>query len=77
MLLDKMMRSWCLASDEIPKKRVWARMDNAILLNLLDQFCCLPREQATVEFKSSWDFPQDFSEYLSAMANSAILEQQA
>ena len=49
-------------------------MDNTILLNLLDQFCSLPREQATVEFKSSWDFPQDIGEYLSAMANTAVLE---
>ena len=49
-------------------------MDDTLLLNLLEQFRDLPREEATIEFKSSWDFPEDIGEYLSAMANAAILE---
>lgn len=49
-------------------------MDNTVLLNLLEQFCSLPREEATIEFKSSWDFADDIGEYLSAMANTAVLE---
>lgn len=49
-------------------------MENTALLNLLEQFRRLPREEATVEFKSSWDFADDIGEYLSAMANTAVLE---
>lgn len=49
-------------------------MDNATLLSLLEQFRHLPREEATIEFKSSWDKPDDIGEYLSAMANAAVLE---
>ncbi|MBV5323657.1 putative DNA binding domain-containing protein, partial [bacterium] len=49
-------------------------MDNTALLNLLEQFRSLPREEATIEFKSSWDFADDIGEYLSAMANTAVLE---
>jgi len=49
-------------------------MDNAALLSLLEQFRRLPREEATVEFKSNWDFAGDIGEYLSAMANTAVLE---
>lgn len=49
-------------------------MDDTLLLNLFEQFRHLPREEATIEFKSSWDFPEDIGEYLSAMANAAILE---
>jgi len=49
-------------------------MDNAALLSLLEQFRRLPREEATVEFKSSWNSAADIGEYLSAMANTAVLE---
>ncbi|MDD2464130.1 MAG: putative DNA binding domain-containing protein [Desulfobulbus sp.] len=49
-------------------------MDNAALLSLLEQFCRLPREEATVEFKSNLNLADDIGEYLSAMANTAVLE---
>lgn len=48
--------------------------DTATLLNTLDQLRRLPREAATVEFKSNWDYPEDIGEYLSALANAAVLE---
>ncbi|MFZ2540812.1 MAG: RNA-binding domain-containing protein [Gallionella sp.] len=49
-------------------------MDAATLLSKLEQLRSLPREAATVEFKSNWDHPEDIGEYLSALGNAAILE---
>jgi ATP-dependent DNA helicase RecG len=51
-------------------------MDTATLLSKLEQLRNLPRESATVEFKSNWNVPEDIGEYLSALGNSAILERQ-
>ncbi|MEW6520600.1 MAG: RNA-binding domain-containing protein [Thermodesulfobacteriota bacterium] len=48
--------------------------DKESLLNTLDQLCRLPREKATVEFKSNWDKPEDIGQYISALANAAVLE---
>lgn len=48
--------------------------DTAMLLNILEQLRGLPREAATVEFKSNWDKPEDIGEYLSALANAAVLD---
>ena len=48
--------------------------DSKRLLNTLNQLLSLPRESATVEFKSNWDYPEDIGEYLSALANAAALE---
>lgn len=48
--------------------------DSAALLSTLEQLCSLPREAATVEFKSNWDLPDDIGGYLSALANAAVLE---
>lgn len=49
-------------------------MDTPALLTVLEQLRHLPREAATVEFKSNWDRPEDIGEYLSALANAAVLE---
>ncbi len=49
-------------------------MNTASLISLVDQLRHLPCEQATVEFKSSWDKPEDIGQYLSALGNAAILE---
>ena len=51
-------------------------MEHATLLKLLEQFRQLPREEATVEFKSNWKRIDDIGEYISAMANTAALERQ-
>lgn len=48
-------------------------MEAAALLNVLEQLRRLPREAATVEFKSNWDHAEDIGEYLSALANAAAL----
>ncbi|MDY0012017.1 MAG: putative DNA binding domain-containing protein [Rhodocyclaceae bacterium] len=49
-------------------------MDQAVLIALVDQLRAQGREASTVEFKSNWDLPRDIGEYLSALANSAVLE---
>jgi len=41
----------------------------------LKTLCGLPREAATVEFKSNLAQPEEFGQYLSALANSATLEE--
>lgn len=48
--------------------------DSKRLLNTLNQLLSLPRETATVEFKSNWDHPEDIGEYVSALANATALE---
>ncbi|MFZ5775913.1 MAG: RNA-binding domain-containing protein [Thermodesulfobacteriota bacterium] len=48
--------------------------DTAALLVMLEQLLALPREAATVEFKANWDNPLDIGQYLSALANAAVLE---
>jgi len=49
-------------------------MNEQALLEVLSRLCALPREAATVEFKSNLDQPEDMGQYLSALANSAALE---
>lgn len=49
-------------------------MDNNRLLEALDRLRAGPREGATVEFKGSVQEPAEIGEYLSALANSAVLE---
>ena len=51
-------------------------MDQAALIALVDQLRAQGREASTVEFKSNWDLPRDIGEYLSALANSAVLARQ-
>ncbi len=48
--------------------------DRETLFAILEQLLGMPREAATVEFKSNWDYPEDIGEYLSALANAAVLE---
>lgn len=48
--------------------------DNAQLLGILEQLLRMPREKATAEFKSNWDYPPDIGEYISALGNVAALE---
>ncbi len=48
--------------------------DSDRLMGILNQLLSLPREMATVEFKSNWDWSDDIGEYVSALANSAALE---
>ena len=43
------------------------------LFVVLGRLLRLHREQVTVEFKSSWELPQDIGQYISALANSAAL----
>ena len=43
------------------------------LLIELEILLRLPREKATVEFKSNWELPHDIGQYISALANSAAL----
>ncbi|MCB5207718.1 RNA-binding domain-containing protein [Methylovorus mays] len=49
-------------------------MDSNDLLDKLSQLLGSARETATIEFKSNWDKPGDIAEYISALANSAILD---
>jgi ATP-dependent DNA helicase RecG len=51
-------------------------MDNASLIALIDRLRSQPHENAVVEFKLNWDKPEDIGQYLSALANTAILERQ-
>lgn len=49
-------------------------MEQQALLETLDRLCALPREAATVEFKSNLDQAEEIGQYLSALANSAALD---
>ena len=49
-------------------------MDQATLLETLERLRRLPREAATVEFKSNLQEPTEIGQYLSALANSAALD---
>ena len=49
-------------------------MDQQALLDTLERLRSLPREAATVEFKSNFDKAEDIGQYISALANSAVLE---
>lgn len=49
-------------------------MDHQALLDSLERLRSLPREAATVEFKSNLDKAEDIGQYISALANSAVLE---
>jgi len=49
-------------------------MDQSTLLDILERLRSLPQEPATAEFKSNWNDPEDIGAYLSALANSAVLE---
>ena len=49
-------------------------MEHQTLLDTLERLRRLPREAATVEFKSNLDSPQDIGQYMAALANSAVLE---
>lgn len=48
-------------------------MEQQAMLGTLERLRSLPREAATVEFKSSWDYPEDIGEYISALGNAAAL----
>jgi ATP-dependent DNA helicase RecG len=50
-------------------------MDQQALLDTLERLRSLPREAATVEFKSNLDKAEDIGQYISALANSAVLEE--
>lgn len=45
-----------------------------MLLDTLERLRSLPREAATVEFKSNLDQAEEIGQYISALANSAVLE---
>ncbi len=49
-------------------------MDQQALLDTLERLRSLPREAATVEFKSNLDKADEIGQYISALANSAVLE---
>lgn len=49
-------------------------MEQHALLDTLERLRSLPREVATVEFKSNLDKAEDIGQYISALANSAVLE---
>lgn len=49
-------------------------MSTDALLSVLESLLRLPREQATVEFKSNWEMPSDIGQYISALANVAALQ---
>jgi ATP-dependent DNA helicase RecG len=49
-------------------------MVGQVLLETLERLRSLPREAATVEFKSNWDRAADIGEYVSALGNSAALQ---
>jgi ATP-dependent DNA helicase RecG len=48
-------------------------MNDSALISVLESLLRQPREQATVEFKSNWELPQDIGQYISALANAAAL----
>lgn len=49
-------------------------MSQLELLETLERLRSLPREAATVEFKSNLDRSEEIGQYISALANSAVLE---
>lgn len=49
-------------------------MDQPVLLATLERLRALPREVATIEFKSNRQEPAEIGEYLSALANAAALD---
>ncbi|MBI3524527.1 MAG: putative DNA binding domain-containing protein [Betaproteobacteria bacterium] len=49
-------------------------MSQSTLLDTLERLRSLPREAATVEFKSNLDRAEEIGQYISALANSAVLE---
>ncbi len=49
-------------------------MSTDALSSVLQSLLRLPREQATVEFKSNWEMPSDIGQYISALANAAALQ---
>lgn len=51
-------------------------MDNASLVSLVDQLRRPQRESAVVEFKSNLNEPNELGQYISALANAAVLELQ-
>ena len=51
-------------------------MDNASLVSLVDQLRGQQRESAVVEFKSNLNEPSEIGQYISALANAAVLELQ-
>lgn len=48
-------------------------MDQSMLITLIDQLRSHPQESAAVEFKANWDLPTDIGQYISALANAAVL----
>ena len=51
-------------------------MDEAGLIELVDQLRNQRREKSAVEFKANWRAPKDIGEYISALGNAAVLERQ-
>lgn len=49
-------------------------MSAATLPTVLQGLLSLPREQATVEFKTNWEQSADIGQYISALANTAALQ---
>ena len=49
-------------------------MDHQALLDTLERLRSLPREAVTVEFESNFDKAEDIGQYISALANSTVLE---
>jgi ATP-dependent DNA helicase RecG len=49
-------------------------MDSTTLINLIDRLRNQRHENAVVEFKSNWDKPEDIGQYISALANTAVLD---
>lgn len=43
------------------------------MISVLQRLLDLPREQATLEFKTNWDLADDIGEYISALSNAAAL----
>lgn len=48
-------------------------MNSDALNSVLESLLHLPREQATVEFKTNWEQADDIGQYISALANAAAL----
>jgi ATP-dependent DNA helicase RecG len=49
-------------------------MSQPALLDTLERLLSLPREAATVEFKSNLEHSEEIGQYISALANAAVLE---
>lgn len=49
-------------------------MNDDALKSVLESLLRLPREQATVEFKFNWERAEDIGQYISALANAAVLQ---